>query len=68
MTYEAAKQQAQAAADATGFDHGVEKDAFGYHMHMLPEKANRRGFETCCEVVSATDLAKCRRGHGPVPS
>lgn len=65
MTYENAKINAQAAADGTGFDHGIVTSSYGCHWFTLPQRQNRCGHETRCEVVSATDLRKCRPGHGP---
>jgi len=64
MTYQQAKDEAQRLSDMTGFDVGVEPDAFGYHYHLLPQKRERFGHELTCEVVSCTVLAKTRPGHG----
>jgi hypothetical protein len=65
VTYEAAKAEAQKRANDTGFDFGVEKNAFGYSAFMLPQKRNRYGHELRCEVVSCTTLSRCQTGHGP---
>lgn len=66
MTYDEAKRKAQASADETGFDYGVEKNAFGFSCFMLPQKRNRCGHELRCEVVMCATLAKCQPGHGPM--
>jgi len=65
--YAQARSEAQAAADRTGFDYGIEHNALfkDYRVFMLPQKTNRRGHELRCEVVSCSDLAGCRPGHGP---
>ena len=68
MTYAEARAEAQRGADATGYDHGVERDAFGFHSLMLPRRENRYGYELRCEVVYPSDLSRCRPGHGPVRS
>jgi hypothetical protein len=67
--YEQVKAEAQDLANLYGFDYGVEKCGFPerpeYRYFMLPRRENRYGFELRCEVVSCTDLSKCRPGHGP---
>lgn len=65
--YRTARAAAQAAANADGFDRGLERnDIFkSFHVFMLPQKANRYGFELRCEVVSCEALEKCQTGHGP---
>lgn len=65
MTYAEAKRRARAAANETGFDHGLTRSAFGWSFMMLPRRENRFGHELRCEVVSCDDLARCRPGHGP---
>lgn len=65
MDYQTARAEAQAKANATGFDYGVSKNAFGYTVFMLPQKRNRSGYELTCEVVHCEELAKCKPGHGP---
>ncbi len=62
--YDVVRAEAQAKANATGFDHGVEKDAFGYRSFMLPRRENRYGFELRCEAVSCDNLMKQQPGHG----
>jgi hypothetical protein len=62
--YKTVRAEAQKKADETGFDYGVEKDAFGFHHFMLPQKQNRFGHELRCEVVSAMNPEKCQKGHG----
>ena len=65
--YKAARAAAQAEANADGFDRGLERnDIFKtFRTFMLPQKRNRYGFETRCEVVSCETLSKCQPGHGP---
>lgn len=63
--YKEVRAEAQAKANATGFDFGIEKDAFGFHSLMLPQKQNRYGHELRCEVVTCEDLSKVQKGHGP---
>lgn len=63
--YRATLAAAQAAADASGFDHGVERHALGWHFFVLPRREHRCGHELRCVVVSPTDLSRCRPGHGP---
>jgi hypothetical protein len=62
-----ARAEAQRRADATGFDHGVEKNDLlkDFSVFMLPRWENRYGHELWCEVVSCADLSKCQEGHGP---
>lgn len=64
-SYESARAAAQAAANEDGFDRGVEKLGTRWRFFMLPQKRNRFGFELRCEVVSCTDLKRCKPGHGP---
>lgn len=65
--YRAARAEAQAKANADGFDRGLEaNDLFkSWNVFMLPGKSNRYGHEVRCEVVSCEDLSKCQAGHGP---
>lgn len=65
--YVAARAQAQAAANADGFDRGIEaNDLFrSWHVFMLPQRKNRCGHEIRCEVVSCESLDRCQPGHGP---
>lgn len=67
--YVAARAEAQAKANATGLDHGIEaNDVFKtWRVFMLPRRENRYGHELRCEVVSCESLAKCQQGHGPGP-
>ncbi len=66
--YTTARATAQAAANADGFDRGLERnDLFkSFHVFMLPQKQNRYGHETRCEVVMCEDISKCQKGHGPL--
>lgn len=69
--YTAAKAEARARADATGYDVGIEvfdgtvAHLRGLRVFMLPNKENRYGHETTCEVVSCSTLSRCAKGHGP---
>ena len=63
--YREARDEAQKQADATGFDHGIERNAFGFRVFMLPQRQNRYGHELRCEVVSCMRLERCQKGHGP---
>lgn len=69
MTYAEARARAGELADATGFDHGIERVALasdtGFRVFTLPRRENRRGFELRCEVVHPSTLEKCQPGHGP---
>lgn len=67
--YKAARDAAQTLADRDGFDRGLEWNAVigEWHTFILPQRDNRCGFELRCEVVSCSDLARCRPGHGPGP-
>ena len=60
------RADAQARANATGFDHGLEaNDVFrDFHVRMLPRRENRYGHELAVEVVHPEDLAKTQPGHG----
>lgn len=64
-SYESVRAEAQRAADADGFDRGVEKLGDRWRFFMLPQRRNRYGFELRCEVVSCSDLKRCAYGHGP---
>lgn len=65
--YEAARAKAQAKANETGYDHGIERnDLFKeFHVFMLPQRHNRCGHELTCEVVMCENLDRCQPGHGP---
>ncbi len=76
--YAEIRAAAQARADATGQDQGIEVlpaynrqtrkwDAKSYHTFGLPERGSRYGRDATCEVVSCSDLARCWPGHGPIP-
>lgn len=55
MTYEEAKKLAQKKADeGKNYDYGIEKNAFGYSVFMLPSPSKRFGYERRCEVVRPT--------------
>jgi hypothetical protein len=62
--YYRAYQEACLGAYATGMDHGIENNAFGFRSFMLPRPENRSGHELRCEVVTP-ELAKgMRRADG----
>ena len=63
--YQHQRAIAQAQANATGYDYGVEKLGREYNVFMLPQKRNRYGHERQCEVVMCDDMSKCQPGHGP---
>lgn len=64
--YDAAKARAQALANKTGFDHGVECADLvpEWRVFMLPMRQNRFGHELRCEVVPCMNPATCQLGHG----
>jgi hypothetical protein len=65
--YKQVKTAAQAAADADGFDRGIEvfDGSLAYvRSFMLPPKQCRAGFELRCEVVMCTSSDKTQPGHG----
>jgi len=65
--YKEACAIAQAKANATGYDHGLELNKLfkEWAVFMLPTKANRYGRDARCEVVSCERIANCKPGHGP---
>lgn len=68
VTYNEAKRQAQALANETGNDYGVEASPYsegGHRFFRLPQARHRQGYELRCEVVSCEVLARCAPGHGP---
>jgi hypothetical protein len=65
-TYAAARADAQARADDTGYDHGLEWLGY-WSIFMLPRRESRFGRDMNCEAVMCSDLARCQHGHGPVP-
>lgn len=57
---------AQADADRTGADYGLEYNRYsGYRYFRLPAKTYRAGHELRCQVVTCSDLDRCLPGHGP---
>lgn len=66
--YRAVRTEAQAKANESGFDYGIEaNDVFKtWRSFLLPQKRNRYGFELFCEVVSCERLENCKPGHGPM--
>lgn len=64
--YTEVRRAAQAAADADGFDRGIEgNDVFKtWRFWLLPQKRYRAGHELACEVVTCTAIGKIRPGHG----
>jgi hypothetical protein len=65
--YSKARAEAQARANETGYDIGLERnDLFKtFRTFMLPQRQNRSGHELQCEVVSCENLDRCKPGHGP---
>jgi len=65
--YKQARASAQAKANETGYDHGLELNTVfkTWNVFMLPCKRNRYGHELRCEVVSCEHLNRCKPGHGP---
>lgn len=65
--YRRARASAQAKANETGYDHGLERnDLFKtFSVFMLPKRENRTGHELRAEVVSCEHLDHCKPGHGP---
>lgn len=64
--YREARAKAQALANDTGFDFGLEcSDLYKeWRTFMLPMRQNRTGHELRCEVVMCENMAKCQLGHG----
>ncbi len=65
--YGRARREAQAKANETGYDHGLERnDLFKtFSVRILPRRENRTGHELRAEVVSCENLDRCKPGHGP---
>jgi hypothetical protein len=61
-----ARAEAQAKANATGFDHGLARnDLFrSFEIFMLPRRENRCGRDLACEIVMPDVLDNCQPGHG----
>lgn len=66
QTYNTARAEAQANANETGFDFGLERLGKSWRVFMLPQKRNRYGYELRCEVVMCETLERCKPGHGPL--
>ena len=65
IKYYERRAEAQARANVTGCDHGLERCFFNdYMIHMLPRRENRYGFELRCEVVMPENIDKTQPGHG----
>ena len=66
--YKIARAKAQALADESGCDQGLEANDYAkdYLTCRLPRKENRYGYELRCEVVYPSDLSRCQPGHGPL--
>lgn len=69
--YRECRAKAQAHADLTGCDVGIELHWNGGHPGTvnwswfgLPAKCYRYGHETQCEVVHPSDVTKTKLGHG----
>ena len=67
LAYSVARAEAQAKANATGYDHGLEaNDLFKtWRSWTLPQRVNRCGHEAQCEVVMCERIDDCKPGHGP---
>ena len=67
IAYKNARAEAQAKANATGYDHGIERNKIfkSFTVFMRPKRENRIGHELRCEIVSPEDLTMCKPGHGP---
>jgi hypothetical protein len=68
-THEEARAEAQRLSNQDGYDRGLRFNPIfkTYYVFGLPQAQNRYGAsERDCEVVSCTDLAKCKPGHGPM--
>ena len=67
IAYKNARTEAQAKANATGYDHGIERNKIfkSFTVFMLPKRENRVGHELRCEIVYPEDLTICKPGHGP---
>jgi hypothetical protein len=67
--YAAARAEAQAIANTTGCDRGLEwNELMGYWRHFgLPNATNRTGHELRCEVVSCEVWERVQPGHGGKP-
>ena len=64
-SYQKVRAHAQAQADATGFDWGVEAVADGAtRCWSLPRAEHRFGHELRCEVAHPTRLDVTQPGHG----
>jgi len=65
--YTQRRAEAQARANKTGFDHGLEANELfkDYIVFVLPRRENRYGHELRCEVVSCENMTTCQPGHGP---
>lgn len=64
--YRAARTEAQARANATGCDVGLEaNDLFQYwNTFLLPARQYRNGHELRCEVVMPDTIVGNQPGHG----
>ncbi len=66
LRYHTAKVEAQAKADETGADHGLEfNDLFQeVRVWRLPARRFRTGHELRCEAVSCSHWERMLSGHG----
>lgn len=60
------RKQAQAKANETGRDQGIELNKLfkEYRTFPLPAAQHRQGFELRCEVVHPERIEKTAPGHG----
>lgn len=65
-SYQAARAEAQATANALGLDVGLEaNDLFRtWRAFLLPARSSRQGHELRCEVVSPESIPATQPGHG----
>lgn len=64
--YAEVREQAQAMADKSGRDYGIERYPTGeYAIHALPNPEHRAGFELRCEVVHPSGTCAGCGGFAP---
>lgn len=65
-SYKVARAEAQARANATGRDIGLEANALfkTWNSFVLPAAQYRNGHELRCEVVHPERIADTKPGHG----
>lgn len=65
--YTRARAQAQAIANESGGDVGIECNEMfkQWRTFLLPQRRHRQGHELQCEVVMCENIDRCLPGHGP---